>query len=92
MRRVVTRVINVFPTTLCTLIGIDPLLLLVYSQVLLSLLIPLAMIPLLWYTSRATIMGPFVNRRITTIASLVLGMMIIVLNAALLYSAVAGSL
>ena len=44
-RRIVTRFVNVFPTTLAILLGIDPLHLLVYSQVVLSLLIPLPIMP-----------------------------------------------
>jgi manganese transport protein len=39
LRRIVTRVINVFPTNVAILIGLSPLSLLVYSQVALSILI-----------------------------------------------------
>ena len=46
LRRVVTRFVNVIPTTIALLLGYDPLSILVYSQVILSLLIPLPMIPL----------------------------------------------
>jgi manganese transport protein len=87
LRRLVTRVINVFPTTIAIFLGLDPLALLVYSQVLLSLMIPLPMIPLIWYTSKKSVMGSFVNRRITTIAALTVGTAIIVLNITLIYSA-----
>jgi manganese transport protein len=69
-RRIITRFVNVFPTTLAILIGIDPLLLLVYSQVILSLMIPLPMIPLVYYTSKRKFMGRFVNRRITIVGAL----------------------
>lgn len=44
-RRFVTRFINVIPTTIAILLGLDPLIL-VYSQVILSLMVPLPMIPL----------------------------------------------
>ena len=47
LRRFVTRFINVIPTTIAILLGLDPLNILVYSQVILSLMIPLPMIPLL---------------------------------------------
>ncbi|MDA4114479.1 MAG: Nramp family divalent metal transporter, partial [Thaumarchaeota archaeon] len=50
LRRLVTRVINVFPTTVAILLGLNPLALLIYSQVLLSIMIPLPMIPLVIYT------------------------------------------
>ncbi len=64
-RRIVTRGVNVFPTTVAILLGLDPLSLLVYSQVILSLMIPLPMIPLVYYTSKSSVMGELVNRRST---------------------------
>ena len=88
LRRVITRVVNVFPTTICILIGISPLALLFYSQVFLSILIPLPMIPLIWYTARKKIMGPFVNRKITTIIALGVAAIIIGLNIALIYTSI----
>ncbi len=88
LRRIITRGINVFPTTICILIGISPLALLFYSQVFLSILIPLPMIPLIWYTSKKKIMGSFVNRRSTIIMALVVGVSIVVLNVALIYTSI----
>jgi manganese transport protein len=85
-RRLVTRFINVFPTTIAILLGFDPLLLLVYSQVILSLMIPLPMIPLIYYTSKRSLMGEFVNRRATNVAALVCAAVIIMLNVYLLVS------
>ena len=84
LRRIVTRVINVFPTTIAILIGLNPLSLLVYSQVFLSLTIPLPMIPLIIYTSRRRMMGEFVNRRITTVLGVLSAVVIILLNIYLL--------
>ena len=46
LRRIITRFVNVIPTTVALLLGFDPLNILVYSQVILSLLIPLPVIPL----------------------------------------------
>jgi manganese transport protein len=88
LRRIVTRVVNVFPTTACILLGISPLALLFYSQVFLSILIPLPMIPLIWYTAKKKLMGPFVNRKATTIVALVVAAVIIALNIALIYTSV----
>ncbi len=88
LRRIVTRVVNVFPTTVCILIGISPLALLFYSQIFLSILIPLPMIPLIWYTSKKKIMGSFVNRKSTIIMALAVGIIIIALNIALIYTSV----
>ena len=59
---------------------------LVYTQVVPSLLIPLPMIPIIWYTARSKMMGSFVNRRTTSIIAVAVGVTIIVLNVALLYS------
>jgi len=85
-RRIVTRFVNVFPTTLAVLLGIDPLSLLVYSQVVLSLLIPLPMIPLVYYTARRKFMGEFVNRRATTAVALATVAVIVGFNGYLILS------
>jgi manganese transport protein len=88
-RRIVTRVINVFPTTGAVLPGLDPLSLLVYSQVLLSLMIALPMIPLIAFTARRDLMGRFVNKRVTTLLAVATGVAIIALNTYLIYVMVA---
>ncbi len=88
LRRIVTRFINVFPTTIAILLGINPLALLVYSQIFLSILIPLPMIPLLIYTSRRGVMGEFVNRHTTTIVASLVALVIVVLNVYLTFSSV----
>jgi manganese transport protein len=71
LRRFITRFINVIPTTIAILLGLDPLNILVYSQVILSLMIPLPMIPLVLLSRNKTIMGEFVNRKITTAIAIV---------------------
>ena len=86
IRRLVTRFINVIPTEAAILIGLQPLLLLVYSQVILSVMIPLPMIPLLYYTAKKNIMGEFVNRKVTTATALAVGGTIVALNIYLLLS------
>ena len=83
-RRVVTRFVNVFPTTLAVLLGIDPLHLLIYSQVILSLMIPLPMIPLVYFTSRRKTMGEFVNSKVTLAASIATALLILGFNVYLL--------
>jgi len=86
VRRLVTRFINVIPTATAILIGLSPLTLLVYSQVVLSVMIPLPMIPLLYYTAKRGLMGEFVNRRATTVIAVVVAGIIIALNGYLLLS------
>lgn len=85
IRRIVTRLINTVPTTIAILAGIEPLLILVYSQVALSLLVPLPLIPLLILTNDKPLMGPFVNRRITTLVAAIFIGIIILFNGFLLY-------
>ncbi|MHB1908699.1 MAG: Nramp family divalent metal transporter [Nitrososphaerales archaeon] len=84
LRRIVTRVVNVFPTTIAILLHVDPLNLLVYSQVILSLLIPLPMIPLVYYTMKKRFMGDLVNKRITTIFAFITVILIVGFNAYLI--------
>jgi len=74
----------VFPTTIAILLGLDPLILLVYSQVILSLMIPLPMIPLVYFTSKRKFMGDFVNRRRTIIVAVVTVALIMSFNVYLL--------
>jgi manganese transport protein len=88
LRRLVTRVINVFPTTVAILLGLNPLALLIYSQVLLSILIPLPMIPLVIYTSSRRVMGEFVNRHATILVGVTIAAFIIILNGYLVYASV----
>jgi len=88
LRRIVLRVINVIPASAAILLGMNPILLLIYSQVVLSLLIPLPLIPLIWYTSRKKFMGSFfVNRPYTTVLAVLSGATILVLNVLLLLTA-----
>ena len=84
LRRVVTRCVNVFPTTAAILLGLNPLSLLVYSQVILSIMIPLPMIPLVYYTANRRVMGDFANRRLTVALSVATVMVIIGLNVYLI--------
>jgi len=92
VRRIVTRVINMVPVTIAILAGIAPLDILVYSQVALSLLLPLPLLPLWILTKDRRLMGSFVNRRITTIVSGVFIVLIVVLNALLLFLSFGGSI
>ena len=92
VRRIVTRLINTVPTTIAILLGIEPLLILVYSQVALSLLLPLPLLPLWKFTRDKNLMGQFVNKPVTSIIAAVFIMIIIVFNALLLYLSFGGSI
>ncbi len=84
LRRIVTRFVNVFPTTIAIFLGLNPLSLLVYSQVGLSLLIPLPMVPLIYYTSKRKFMGDLLNHRATTVIAIVAAGIIVVFNGYLI--------
>lgn len=89
-RRIVTRLINTIPTTVAILSGIDPLQMLVYSQVALSLMLPLPLLPLWKFTRDKKLMGELVNRSITTIVAGIFIAIILALNGALLYVSLGG--
>ena len=90
IRRIVTRGINIIPTTIAILSGIDPLQILVYSQVALSLMLALPMLPLWKFTADRRLMGVFVNRKITTVLAGVFILIILSLNVFLLYAIFTG--
>ena len=90
VRRLITRVINVIPLLIAILLKIEPLQVLVYSQIILSLMIPLPLIPLIYYTSDKKLMGEFVNKKITTIAASVFALVILLFNAYLIYQTMGG--
>lgn len=81
LRRIVVRGINVVPTMIAIYLGFNALDLLVYSQIILSLLIPVPLIPIIYLTSKKDIMGSFVNRKYTTIIALVFAILILSFNA-----------
>jgi manganese transport protein len=86
LRRFVTRFINVIPTTVAIMLGLDPLNILVYSQVILSIMIPIPMIPLVIATKDKELMGEFVNKKITTFLAMIFVGIILIFNSYLLLS------
>ena len=79
-RRVITRFINIIPLTIAILLGIEPLRILIYSQVFLSILIPLPLIPIILATSDKKTMKGLVNKKITKIIAWFFSFIIIGLN------------
>ncbi len=71
-------------------LGLDPLRILVLSQVSLSFQLPLAMLPLILFTRDRPLMGAFVNRRATTGLAFLAAAIIIGLNALLVWQTMAG--
>ncbi len=84
------RFITMLPTLVIIGLGIDPLRILVLSQVSLSFQLPFAVIPLVLFTGNPDVMGPFTNSRLTKILAWTATAVIIGLNAVLLYQTFAG--
>jgi manganese transport protein len=87
----VRRLVTLAPALLILALGFNPTRTLVLSQVVLSFGIPFAVLPLVRLTSNQALMGIDANHRITTAIGWVVGVMISLLNAVLIYLTVSGS-
>ena len=85
------RAITMIPAIAVIAIGTDPTSALVFSQVVLSFGIPLALIPLVIMTGRRAVMGNHVNRPITSILAWTCAIVITGMNVFLIYQQVFGS-
>jgi manganese transport protein len=79
------RLLTIIPAIAVIAIGLDPLKILILSQVCLSFTLPFALVPLLLLTSRQKIMGAFVNHRPTRFLGWLTVAIIISLNLFLLW-------
>ncbi len=84
------RGLTMAPALLVLGAGADPTRALVISQVVLSFGIPFALVPLVLLTRRAEIMGELVNRPLTTAVAAVAAVVIVALNALLLFQTLFG--
>jgi len=64
---------------------------LVVSQVVLSIVLGFAVVPLVMFTARSDIMGVLVNRRATTLVGWLCTAVIVALNVLLIYSVLGGT-
>ena len=80
----VRRAVTMLPALIVLILGLPVTASLVLSQVVLSFGIPFALVPLLLLTRRRDIMGPLVNRRLTTATTGAIAASIIALNVYLL--------
>jgi manganese transport protein len=78
------RLITIIPAIVVIAIGLDPLKILILSQVVLSFALPFALIPLLLLTNRASVMKSFVSARRTKVAGWCAVGIILTLNVVLL--------
>ncbi|MCY2994183.1 MAG: Nramp family divalent metal transporter [Planctomycetota bacterium] len=81
----VRRVVTLLPSMGVILAGWDPTRSLVLSQVVLSFALPFAVVPLVVFTARRSLMGPLTNHRLTTLVASACGALIIALNIFLVY-------
>jgi manganese transport protein len=89
LRRLITRLLAIVPAVVCTLIygesGTAKLL--VLSQVILSLQLPFAVVPLVLFTNDRAKMGRFANPRWLQLLAWLVTAVIVVLNVKLLFDA-----
>ncbi|WP_104475692.1 Nramp family divalent metal transporter [Microterricola pindariensis] len=81
---VARRLVTLIPALLILGSGFDPTQALVLSQVVLSFGIPFALVPLVWLTAKAGVLGAYRNRWVTTSAGAVASVLLITLNVTLL--------
>ncbi len=84
------RLITMLPSFIVIGMRLDPTRTLVLSQVVLSFGLPFAIIPLVYFTAHAKIMGTLVNKRVTTILGSLVAALIVALNLFLLYQIFTG--
>jgi manganese transport protein len=92
LRRLVTRMIAILPAVVVTIWAGEKATgqLLILSQVVLSLQLPFAVVPLVMFTASRSKMGPFVAPRWLTLLATATAALIIALNAKLVWDLVLG--
>jgi manganese transport protein len=90
LRRIILRLIVMIPAIIAIAVGIDPLRMLVLSQVVLSFQLPFAIVPLLLFTSNKALMGEFTNKKWVNVLGIICAVIIIALNIYLLYATFTG--
>jgi manganese transport protein len=85
------RLITIIPALVVIAVGLDPLKILILSQVVLSFTLPFALIPLLVLTNRKSVMGSFTSELRTRVAGWVVVGIIVTLNVVLLGQIAFGS-
>jgi manganese transport protein len=84
------RLVTLVPALAILALGIDPTYALILSQVSLSFGIPFALIPLIWLTAQRSVLGEFRNRLATTVAGVAAAVLLVGLNATLVYLTLGG--
>jgi manganese transport protein len=87
----VRRLVTMLPSIVVIGMGLDPTRTLVVSQVVLSFGLPFAIVPLILFTRRRDLMGDLVNSAFTTCLGAIVTLLIVVLNAYLVYETCRGN-
>jgi manganese transport protein len=82
---VARRIVTVIPALVVLALGIEPSAALVVSQVVLSMGIPLALVPLVVLTANRTVMGEHANHRLLNVGAWTVATIVIGLNLTLLW-------
>ena len=86
----VRRLVTMVPALIVIGLGANTLSTLVASQVVLSLVLPFAVVPLVWLTGRGDVMGDLVNGRIVRMLAVAIACLVIAMNLVLLAVTFAG--
>ncbi len=81
----VRRIVTVIPAVVVLALGIEPSAALVISQVVLSMGIPLALVPLIVLTASRSVMGEHANHRLLNVGAWMVATIVIGLNLTLLW-------
>jgi len=87
----VRRIVTLIPALVILVLGVDPTLALVMSQVVLSFGIPFALVPLVRLTMRRELLGESANRWWTTVLATIAAVLLIALNTTLLVLVATGA-
>jgi manganese transport protein len=80
----IKRLITMIPAMIVIISGINPMRALVFSQIVLSFVLPMAIIPLIIITSRKDVMKSFTNTKLVKVLGIIIVSVIIILNVLLL--------
>jgi manganese transport protein len=86
----VRRLITMIPALIVIGAGADTLRTLIASQVVLSLVLPFAVVPLVWLTSRRDVMGDLVNGPVVRVLAISVSVIVIAMNVVLLVVTASG--
>ena len=85
------RFITMIPALIVIGLGANTLTTLIASQVVLSLVLPFAIVPLVWLTSRRDVMGDLVNSRTIRYLAILVSVVVILMNVVLLVAVATGA-